>query len=768
MAALPPGDRREVPDNLDTPGVRDACSRQPGTPTMRRLLGDLKGGSAAAMLTIPISMGFGMVALAPFGHDMAPVAALAGLHAALIGGIVALLLGARSTIIYAPRSIATFLISSLVIHSVLTTNIPGLQSATPATQLAVVFLLIFLAGMFQALFGVLRLGGLVRFLPAPVIAGFQNAAAILIVLAELDGMLGIGGEPSLTELLGRLGEAQPLTLLVGVVTCAAILRADRIVRGIPPIVFGLLVGIVLYYLLHALGLGDRMSPAIGPIEQVVPSPRYVETFLSLPLSSLLLPLLPTLLTGALSLAIVSSLDAMLCARLIETDAGRRIAHDRELVRVGAGNMVASCFGGIANSVNLVSSFANHRSGATTRWSLLVHTAMLSMALLVAPVLGMMPRIVISAMLVVVGFQLFNRWTWHLGRQVISGGQARVRNLQIDLAIILAVTATAVITNIVFAVLGGLMATVASFLLRISTSIVRSSYDAGDIRSLKTRDATREQLLTDHGDLIRVLELEGPLFFATAENLAARIEQVSPGSGHYLIIDMKRVTDVDSTGARVLLEALARMNAAGGHLVLSAVTERRAVAAALDDLHVLSTFTPSRLFPDVDHALEWAEDRVILAHQASSETSAELAPGTFDLLSGMTPEEAASIVGSLQRRVYARGDILFHEGDTSSELYVVARGSASARLRLSGAGRQARLSTFSAGTVFGEVALLDQDARSATVTADEELVCFVLTRASFEQLRRDHPEAAIRLLTNLGRELASHLRRSTRMIYRLTG
>jgi CRP-like cAMP-binding protein len=69
-------------------------------------------------------------------------------------------------------------------------------------------------------------------------------------------------------------------------------------------------------------------------------------------------------------------------------------------------------------------------------------------------------------------------------------------------------------------------------------------------------------------------------------------------------------------------------------------------------------------------------------------------------------------------------------------------------------------------MFGELALLDQEARSATVEADEELVCYVITREGFDRLTRDHPAIAIKLLTNLGRELSSRLRRANRTIYQL--
>src|SRR5205085_4522430 len=101
-----------------------------------------------------------------------------------------------------------------------------------------------------------------------------------------------------------------------------------------------------------------------------------------------------------------------------------------------------------------------------------------------------------------------------------------------------------------------------------------------------------------------------------------------------------------------------------------------------------------------------------------------------------------------------------------ELYIIAKGSASVRLRLPGAARDTRLITFSPGTVFGELALLDQEARSASVEADDDLVCYVLAHASFERLTREHPIIAIKVLTNLGRELSGRLRRANRTIYQL--
>ena len=98
--------------------------------------------------------------------------------------------------------------------------------------------------------------------------------------------------------------------------------------------------------------------------------------------------------------------------------------------------------------------------------------------------------------------------------------------------------------------------------------------------------------------------------------------------------------------------------------------------------------------------------------------------------------------------------------------MIAKGEASVRIRPAGATRDIRLITFSPGTVFGEVALLDTEVRSASVQADEELVCYVLEQEIFQQLAGSHPGIAVTLLRNLGRELSNRLRRANRVIYQL--
>jgi anti-anti-sigma regulatory factor len=316
-----------------------------------------------------------------------------------------------------------------------------------------------------------------------------------------------------------------------------------------------------------------------------------------------------------------------------------------------------------------------------------------------------------------------------------------------------------------------------FLYRMSRSVVRRAYRGDLVRSRRMREPRLAEFLARHGAAILVVELEGPLFFGTAENLGAYLEAAAGADVAYVVLDFKRVSEIDSTGAKVVLNAHQRLAKQKKILLLSSVEPDSHAAHVLADLGIAAALTDEHQFPDADHAIEWAEDRLIESHAGEAgfspskmaliEGKTELPLRQLDVFAHLGNADHAILRTLVQRRTWQKGEILFRENDASNELYAIALGSASARIRLPGTNRETRLAAFSAGTVFGEVALLDRAARSATVRADEDLVCYVLTHANYLALTRDHPELAIRLLTNLGREISRNLRRSTQTIYQLS-
>ena len=729
------------------------------------LQGDLKGGAASALLTIPLAIGFGLFAFAPLGDRFSQVAILAGLYSAIIVPILALILRANSSVVLAPRSMASFLISGVIFHLLALETVDKFTG--PSQLLAVILLIMLAAGIFQSLFGVMRLGDIVKYVPHPVIAGFQNGAALLLLLSQIDPMLGLRSHIPLAKIADNIHLIQPVTMTVGIASCALMMKASRLTKRIPAVIVGLFGGIGLYYLLYAIGLDRQLGTVIGEIHFEVPGLRHAGHMYDALLDPVVQEMVPLILAWGASLALISSLDALLCAKVMEGITGQRSHSNYDLIRLGIGNAVAALFGSISSAVSLTSSQANYNAGGRGRNSLLVNAILIFVAAyFMSDLIALLPKVVVSSMLVVTALRLFDRWTLQMLKQLADWDGGRRRSLAGDLAIIVLVTCFAVLADLIVAVGVGIAVSIVSFLIRMSRSIVRRAYRCDTAHSRKLREERVMAMLAQKGKKIAVFELEGALFFGTAEKLANEVERTVEDGANYVILDLRRVTEVDSTGARLLLEVQDRVVRRGKFMALASMPERARIGVFLRDIGVTAAFTRGRIFADTDRAIEWAEDHLILAEFGDRELGNEFPFRSLEVLQALTEEQLEILKPKLRRQTFERGQQVFVEGAESKELYIIARGSASVKIRLAGSDREVRLVTFAPGTVFGEIALLDTEPRSATITADEPLVCYVLTASDFDEIKKSHPPIAIMLLTNLGRELSSRLRRVNRIIYHL--
>lgn len=740
----------------------------PAATTFERVRGNALGGITAAVLSVPTCVGFGILALAPLGAEFIQHGVLAGLYAAVGGGIVSALMGGRNnTIIYSPRGIVTFLISALVAQNIAVTAHAQAGIRDPDMLMALVFLMVFLAGALQSLFGLLRFGVFAKYLPAPVLAGFQVAGSLLILVAQVPVVLGLPADVTLAGLPSHLGDIQPWTVAIGTLTGLAMVLVPRWLPALPSHIAGLLVGTLGFYLLIGFGLREHLGPLIGAIHWSWPSPHFFMKFVSvltLPeYHSMILPVL----SGAASLAVIGALDTLLVARNAERRLGLRLEGNRELYTQGLAAMLAAGFGGIIPGINMNASYANQQSGGTSPASIAFYVALILSGVLL-PVISITPRVVIASMMVAAAIQLFDRWTLDMLAKVIRGQADNRAGVAADLAIVAIVAVLAIVANIGLAVLMGFVVTIAMFLLRISKSVIRRDYAGDTVHSRKMRDPEQMTLLTKHGKRIAVIELEGPVFFGTSETLASRLEELRTTGTTHVIVDLKRVNEMDSSGARVILQGYERLIQTGKQLVLSGADDRSEITGMLRDAGVYTALGSGHLFADADAALEWAEERVLLTLPGVNSTAGDYPLNRFDALAGMSAPELALMKTALVRRTWKQGEVVFREGDAGDELFLIAQGAASVRIHVPGENRSVRLVTFSPGTLFGELALLDREARSATIAADTDLVCHVMSYDNFTRLSEDYPSLAIKLMTNLGRELSSRLRRANRTIYQLEG
>lgn len=727
---------------------------------------DLLGGLVSAAVAIPLAMGFGMFAFVALGDQYFAYGVLAGLYTATIVALVSVATGDRTTTVYAPRVVTTFFLGSLVfalVHS----DAPIIRAGNVGQTLAIIFSIILVGGVFQILFGLLRMGTLISHTPHPVMAGFQNAAALLLFLVQIGNVLGYETNVRLNGLVAHLSSAKPLSAAVAALSMLAMWHARRITTAIPPPIAGLAAGTAAYHALVLLGWSDSLGPMIGPAPAAkVTGPWNVPAFVGLVEQRSFWQIAPSIVAGGLGLAIIASIDALLCAQLLSRPGERRPGSDRQLIRLGLGNVAAASLGGITSGINLGPSLVNRAYGARTSLSVLANAAaVLATTWLLMPALAYLPRAALSAVIMVVAIQHVDPSTLQLVARLWRGRVANRASLALDLSVIVLVAALSILFNIVLAVFVGVAIAFVLFALRMSRALVRRAYRGDSLPSRRMRNAPERAILMAHGRCIHALELEGAVFFGSVDRLLSAIEAAMEGGARFVILDLARVTDVDMTGGRLIARLHADLAARDGDLLLAGVKEQTHWGRMLRDLDVTAAPVGERMFPDLDRAIEWAEEQVIAS--ASDEPAAhhEVAFDDLDILRDLEPVERATVRRMTEQRRYARGDVVFAEGDAGSEMFVVSRGSASVQLAQQGGGA-IRLVSFSAGTAFGELALLDKAPRSATVLADDDLVCLVLTEAAFRTLQADHPAIAVKLITNLAREVSTSLRRATRTIHHL--
>ncbi|MBE0613671.1 MAG: SLC26A/SulP transporter family protein [Burkholderiales bacterium] len=721
---------------------------------------EFAGGAASAALALPLCIGFGLYAFAPLGPAYAHYGVLAGLYSALIPPLIAYLLGARSISVFGPRNTSLVVVQSLFANMLAAQLLASGGGANAV--LAYMACVVFASGCFQAAIATLSLGSLMKYIPHPVTAGFQNGAALLLLVAQIESLLGLDAY----NWFETRGAVQPLTMLVGATSIAVMLGAHRFTRRLPSLIVGLVSGVALYHLLAALGYDQGLGPYIGEFRLVWPESLPLlgaaDLFYQIPPLRLALGILG----WSITLAIVSTLDIMMVQKVVENVTRTREDHDRALMRIGVANMAGALVGALPCSVSMVNTLASHTAGGRTWKSGVVSMALvLVSAALVPTTLALIPTVAVAALLAVTAYRLFDRWTLVLFMRVLRPHHGERRAYLLDLLIVVMVTGTMLAGQIVLAVILGVALSTITFAWRMSRSIVRHAYRGDVARSRKTRDLMQNALLSAHANGIAVFELDGALFFGTAEKLVLQIESMIEDGPDCVILDMRRIHDMDSTGARLLIQLNETLAASHCSLAIAGAMPGSRIEAYTRESGLAAALTRSRVFKDLDHAIEWAEEQIIAKH-GEDEQAGSFPLGKFSLLAGMDREQVEIVASHLAPVRFAAGTVVFEEGSEGLAAYLIISGVASVTLHQLDQLRPIRLVTFSPGTVFGEMALLDGEPRSATVVADTELECQVLSIAEFERLKAAHPHIAIRLLSNLARESSLRLRRANRLIFEL--
>ena len=730
------------------------------------LRGDLIGALSATLVGVPQSMAYGLIAASTLGPAWAGAGALAGLFGSVIAGVLSIVLGSNPVTIVGPRA-GTLLVFAALIGSFL--GVPGLSSVD-----AVAFgcIAVAAAGLIQLCLGLGRLGRLAEFIPYPVIAGFTNGSALMIMASQIRPLLGVATT-------GDLADFQPGAAVLGAATIVLILLSRRVAPRVPPMLLGLGAGTLLYHLAPALGIDAPFGGTLPPLPDhvrlgLVGPAALVDALQRLPTSAL-----PLMASSTLSMAALAVLDTALTTLAIDQFTAHRSDLNRELAAQGAANGVAGllgllpCAGSMARTAPLVQA-----GGRTALAGLLSAAMMTAMALLLAPAVQFLPRTVMAASLAAVGIGLVDKWTLDILRRWRSGGMARLPRA--DLLAMGAVVATTLAFGLMIAVGVGMALSLLFFLIRMSRSPVRRHYPATALTLHVQDDARRLAFLQRHGQEITIIELTGVLFFGSIVSVRKHIEGLMTQGVRHIILDLKRVRDLDATAARALERLNDDLSRAGGRMVLAYLHPERRWRAdrrhdgqdrrqhpgerhlwrVLHQVGSLQKFAEDQIAPDLDGAIRAFERHM----EAAPDLDTALPPAT--ILRGIDRESVRRLRPYLSRRRFSTGDQVFRQGDPPDSIYFVASGRVDVIIDLPRTDRKLRVRTLTRGAIFGEMAILDPQPRSASVAASEPSICYRLSAEDFRRLKQSESDLALLLLENTGLIFVERLRASNLMIAEL--
>ena len=724
------------------------------------LSGDLAGGTTAAVLALPEAMAYGAIVFAPLGEKYVSVGAMAGLLALCFSNLGAACCRGVKVMNSGPYSLTSLMLASAV--AIIAEKAAG---GDPALVLGLLFLIVFMSGLFQVMFGILKVGELVKYIPYPVTSGLLNGTAILIFLGQIRPMLGLSKESA----FGDFAAAQPLTLGVGLITAGTIWLGPKLIRKVPPPFLGIATGTAAYYGLLAAGYGSALGPMVGDIPMRIPIPAYAAKFWQLGLSPGFFETLAELIPLALGIAVVASLQSLVASVAADDLMGERSDTNRELIGQGVGNMVSSLFGGIASAGSQSRAMANYEYGGRTALSRVASGAFaLAVVLFIGPAVSRLPAVVLAGTLVVLAIRAFDSWSFSLLGLVFRRKRG-TRQIIYDLVIVVLVTAILAGVGVFEAVGAGVLISVVFFILRMGKDVVRREYDGARVRSDVLRAHHEIEYLEEHGHRIRVLELEGSLFFGTADRIARAIEEATDGGADFVVVDFRQVSDIDSTGANILLKTGRRCREGGKYVLLTSVDSIRSGDALSAQLSDEEGGRDDKLhFETLGDGLAWAEDRLLDEGFGRDRYDREHSLVEIDAFAGFARGDLEVLARFLERVEHEERAVIFAQGGPGDRVFFLTRGKVSVLVDLPDAEVRERLSTLCPGTIFGEMAILDHKPRSASVVADTHVSCFVLSCDRLDTLTREHPDLANRLLQGIARDLSMRIRVANRVATELKG
>ena len=509
---------------------------------------------------------------------------------------------------------------------------------------------------------------------------------------------------------------------------------------------------------HYFGGNDSLA-LIGAIPTSLSMPLQAVDFWNLPNTiDGFWPMMFKVSGAAMTLALLGSVVSLLSAVTADSISKTRHNSNRELIGQGLGNMVSASFGALAGGGAASRTALSLRSGATTRVaSLACGLFFLLSVILFGSHIGKIPLVVVAGILIVFSIRMLDAETWRMMFKLIESKSAIVRRDLIgNVAVVFFVTIVTVIFDFVSATGVGLVIASLFFASRMGETVIRRQHRGNRYNSKTARPAHAMEILETHGEEIVIFEAQGPIFFGSADQLAKQIQE-SLDDARYIILDMRRVTEVDSTGLDILLQIDEAITGQDKKFYISYLTEDRPLKRAILGLAKDWPAIEKKSFPDTDTALSFAEDDLLKREAGHFDIEPELQLNEIDVLKDLDKEEINFLMSVFAKKEYPTGTTIFAQGEVSDAMYFLAAGTVSVRMNLPDQTNTVRLASFKPGVVFGEMGLMRAEERSANVIADEDVVCYAMTDQAFNTLGEQHPKILSKMLLSMSRERSERLR-----------
>ncbi|MDN3987690.1 SulP family inorganic anion transporter [Zwartia vadi] len=483
---------------------------------------NILAGLVVGIVALPLSMAFAIASGARPEQ---------GIYTAIIGGGLVTLLGGSRLQISGPTGAFIVILAGITAKY----GIAGLQIAT------------LMAGLILLVMGLAKMGGLIKFIPTPVIIGFTTGIGVIIFVGQWAYFLGLPkpeGEhfhEKVWSLLQSLGQTHWPTFLIALLSLVIVVFSNKIkiFKRIPGPLLAMVVATILQALLQLPGVAT-IGTMFGGVPQGLPAFAWPDMTVSNVLS---------LVGPAFTIAMLGAIESLLSAVVADRMAGTRHNSNQELIGQGVANIVTPLFGGFAATGAIARTATNIRNGGTGPLAGIVHVLTLVLILLVlAPLASSIPLAALAAILFVVA--------WNMS-ELHNFGRLLLRAPTADRVVLVVTFLLTVFVDLVVAVNIGVMLAIFHFLRRMAASV-------------ETREVGEDVLKRPDG--VMVYEIDGPMFFAAIESFERALKHTATDP-ETLVIRLRRVPFIDATGLQSIEEVVTDLHRRGVQVLLCEANPR---------------------------------------------------------------------------------------------------------------------------------------------------------------------------------------------------